>query len=463
MDRRSWATISFISVFGLAWWLVPVRLWAQESAASLKVSPSSGIFEVGSLVDVSFVLDTGGDAVNAISADVLFPPDKLQVVNPVASTSFVTVWVTSPTYSNTDGTISFQGGLPNPGIRTNAGVVSTVTFRVKSAGKAIIKYAPTSQVLRNDAEGTNILTATSSAEYTLKNPPPAGPVVNSPSHPDSNQWYNNPSIQFTWEGLSGITGYSFSFDQNPKGIPDEEVDTTSTATTVKTKSDGIWYFHLRAEAEIWGGVTTYTVRIDTSPPAEFSPHLDHEVATKEDTVLLSFLTSDAASGLDHYEVKEVPGDGRGGDTLFVEAISPYTIQPHPAGKYTFIVRAVDRAGNATEGAVTLRVVAGALPFLARIPLLNNPAVANAMIIGLGVLVAASTGYWVLRRVRIRTTFRRDLETLERDARKKAAALQREMEEIRRAEKLIHQNLGHDAATGPFSPPPTAPSPPPLAS
>ena len=61
----------------------------RAEGASLKMSPAAGTYEVGGLVDVSFIVDTGGQAINAVQADILFPADKMQVVNPVASTSFI--------------------------------------------------------------------------------------------------------------------------------------------------------------------------------------------------------------------------------------------------------------------------------------------------------------------------------------------------------------------------------------
>ncbi len=442
---------------------------AAAAGASLNISPAGGTYQVGGLLDVSFVVDTGGESINAVAADVLFPPDKLQVVNPVASTSFISVWVAPPAYSNTDGTIHFQGGLPNPGIKTSGGVISTVSFRVKAPGRAIIKYAPTSKVLRNDGEGTNILTSTSSAEFTLKIPPPAGPLVSSPTHPDQNLWYNNPQVQLTWEPAENAGGYSSSFDQTAKSTPDETVDTTSTATSVKASSDGVWYFHLRAKTDSWGGTTSYPIQIDTTPPAAYTPKLDRDVVTVQDSGTLRFLTSDAASGIDHYEVKEVTND-TSTSTLFVEAGSPYTISQHPAGNYEYIVRAFDRAGNFTDSSAKLTVVAGGLPFLARVPLLRNPAVANGAIIVLGGGVLASIGLAVLRRVRIRSTFHHDLATLERDARHKSEVLQRELEELRQAQQLVQQDLAPPVSSPPpvaippspsnpaSAPPPVSPSP-----
>lgn len=410
----------------------------RAAGASLKISPNTGAYEVGGLIDVSFLLDTGDEAVNAVNADVQFPADKLQVVNPAASTSFISIWVTAPSYSNTDGTINFQGGLPNPGIKTSAGVISTVTFRVKASGKAIVKYAPTSKTLRNDGEGTNILTSTGTAEFQLNPAPPAGPAVTSSTHPDSNNWSNNPDVRFSWEAVPGAEGYSIVFDQNAKTTPETKVMTKETSATVQATSDGVWYFHIRAKTDTWGGVTTYPVQIDQTPPATFTPKLGKEVLTVEETSTLQFVTTDGASGIDHYEVKEVAQDASGSsaNTLFVETSSPYFIPKHAAGTFEYIVRAIDRAGNVREGSATLNVIAAGLPYYARTPLLRNPAVANVALIILIILVLITIGILVMRRVRIRSTFRHDYRVLEHDAQHKYAELQKEMEELKQAQGIL---------------------------
>ncbi|MBI4426676.1 MAG: hypothetical protein HY567_03800 [Candidatus Kerfeldbacteria bacterium] len=443
-----------------AGWLTAGAPLALAAGASLKISPGSGTYEVGGLIDVAFVLDTGGEAVNAVKADIVFPADKLQIVNPAASTSFISVWLTAPTFSNADGTLNFQGGLPNPGINTSSGFISTVTFRVKSAGKAVVRYLPSSLVLRNDPDGTNILTSSGTAEFTLKTPPPAGPVVSSPTHGDPNQWYNIPQAQFSWEPVDGAVGYSYAFDQAAKQAPDTTVDTTATSATVEATADGVWYFHVRAFTTAWGGATTFPVQIDRTPPASFTPKLDSDLLTTEESGTVRFITTDGASGLDHYEVKQVAraGSSAPGNTLFVEITSPYVTPKLPDGEYEFIVRAFDRAGNVTEGSAVLTIVAGGIPFYARVPFLRNPAVANTVFIVLGALVVLSLGYWIYRRLRLRATFQHDLLALERDAQKKARALQQELSELHQAEQYFHDELKSPPPS--FIPPASPPGPPP---
>ena len=176
---------------------------AGAAGASLYFSPASGTFFVGSTFDISIFINTGGEDVNAVQVDIKFDPQKLQVASPTAGKSFIEVWVSQPTYSNTKGEMSFIGGIPSPGINTSAGLVSTVTFRVISPGVTPVLFLDSSKVLRNDSEGTNILTSMARGVYTLIIPPPEGPKVFSPTHPDTNKWYKNNNPTFSWKKKKG--------------------------------------------------------------------------------------------------------------------------------------------------------------------------------------------------------------------------------------------------------------------
>jgi len=81
----------------------------QAAGASLYLSPNSGTFYVGSTFDVSIFVNTGGEDINAIQADLKFDSKKLQIASPTAGKSFISVWISQPTYSNIEGTAFFQG------------------------------------------------------------------------------------------------------------------------------------------------------------------------------------------------------------------------------------------------------------------------------------------------------------------------------------------------------------------
>ena len=103
--------------------------------------------------------------------------------------------------------------------------------------------------------------------------PPAAPVIASPTHPQSSQWYSNASPTFTWTPLedpSGIAGYSFLLDSSPATIPDTTVDSTNATVSFFSLQDGPWYFHCRARDGVgnWGEAGHHRILIDTMPPVQ---------------------------------------------------------------------------------------------------------------------------------------------------------------------------------------------------
>jgi len=347
-------------VFSLILVVLSVLPKTTEAAeASLYFSPSAGTFFVGSTFDVSVFVNTGGEDVNAVEVNIKFDPKKLQIASPTAGKSFIEVWVSQPVYSNVEGKMSFIGGVPTPGIKTSAGLVSTVTFRVISPGETVISFLDSSKVLRNDPQGTNILTSKGRGIYTLLIPPPEGPKVFSPTHSDQNKWYENNNPTFSWEKEEGVTDFSYSFDQDPVGTPDSTSEGDYTSVSFSEVKDGMWYFHIKAKkADVWGGVSHYLVRIDTTPPAIFVPTVEPSPKTTEKQPLVSFLTTDALSGISYYELKYIdisPERKEEEVGFFREVVSPYKLPVLEVGKYLIVVRAYDVAGNYREGTVKIQI------------------------------------------------------------------------------------------------------------
>lgn len=335
----------------------PQSALASPGGASLYLSPASGTFTIGSTFTISVFVNTGGENVNAVEADLRFPPTMLQVVSPTAGGSVVAVWVANPTYSNSDGVINFKGGIPTPGINTNAGLISTITFRVKSLGTAVISFSDSSKILRDDGRGTNILASTSGARYDLILPPPEGPQVSSPTHPDQSQWYRNANPVFVWQKTAGVKGFSYMLSQEAIDYPDDIPDSTETEVSYKQIPEGMWFFHLKALGPTgWGGVSHYGVQIDTTPPASFPIEVSPRKRTTQTQPTIFFSTTDNASGIDHYEIRllQIAGEGinpsnaKGLTPFFIEVTSPYRTPQLNYGTYAVIVRAYDRAGNYRE-------------------------------------------------------------------------------------------------------------------
>jgi hypothetical protein len=294
-----------------------------------------------------------------------FDPTKLQIASPTAGKSFIEIWVAQPSYSNIQGTMSFTGGIPSPGINTSSALVSTVTFRAISPGQTSVLFLD-SKVLRNDPNGTDILTSMGRGVYLLQIPPPEGPKVFSTTHPDQNKWYKNNNPTFSWEKEEGVTDFSYSFDEDPVSVPDNLSEGDATSISYSDVGDGIRYFHVKAKkANIWGGTSHYIVRIDSSPPAGFTPNIDPSSKTIEKQPMVSFATTDSLSGMNYYQLKyvDITSNREIEETgFFTEVTSPYKLPLLEMGDYLVIVRAYDMAGNWRDGTVKIQIFSEGIIF-----------------------------------------------------------------------------------------------------
>ncbi len=327
------------------------------NAASLSVNPTAGTFTVGSTFDVPIYLNTENQSINAVSVFLKFPADKIQLVSPSAGQSIIGLWAVPPRFNNQQGTVELQGLIPN-GINTSNGLITTLTFRVKAVGQAVVKLLDESKVLLNDGQGTDALEHSMGAIYQLVLPPPAGPLVASQTHPDSTKWYANSDPVLNWAAVDEtVEGYSYLLNTEPTTAPDDISEGDRTSVNYKSLADGLHYFHIKAlRSRSWGGITHFALEVDKTPPAEFTLDITPSKRTTRRQPVFQWSTTDQSSGLDHYELKLVPlnpgatdvTNSDGLQPLFIEAQSPYVPQPLDFGRYDLIVRAYDRAGNFTE-------------------------------------------------------------------------------------------------------------------
>src|SRR5262249_38146167 len=113
---------------------------------SVSFSPRQGSFTDDSTFDVPVIVNTQGTTINGVELSILFDKNRLQVVKPLSGTSIIGVWVEPPGYDNTKGTASYVGVIPD-GIRTNSGLIGTITFKAKGTGRATLTFAATTKVL----------------------------------------------------------------------------------------------------------------------------------------------------------------------------------------------------------------------------------------------------------------------------------------------------------------------------
>ncbi len=345
------------------------------SASTLSLSPNAGTFTVGDVFDVTLILNTQGKSVNAVDIFLSFPADKLQLVSPATGKSIIGIWTSSPEFDNSKGIVKLQGAIPG-GINVKSGLISTLSFRVRSVGDDVIRFLDDSSVYLNDGLATDDLQQTYSGAYHLVLPPPAGPVVSSLTHPDQSIFYRNRSVSLQWkdQGFSS-DGYSYILSNEPDTIPDDTSEGIKTSVSYDNLSDGIHYFHIKSlRGGAWGGATHFEIKIDTTPPADFPVDIIPFLWTTVRTPTIRFSTTDSLSVINHYEIKIVSLSAISAsaisavktgtqERLFVETASPYVSPPLELGSYDVIVRAYDKAGNFREKIQRMSIVSNIFEFV----------------------------------------------------------------------------------------------------
>ncbi|MBI5139499.1 hypothetical protein HZA26_02730 [Candidatus Nomurabacteria bacterium] len=364
MTFRAIRFIFFIFLF----LFLPLSL---SRAATFSLSPSDGNFSIGSTFSVSILLDTEGESINALEVALSFPPDMLQVVSPSTGRSIIGVWTNTPKFDNKNGILDLQGGIPG-GIAVSNGLVSTVTFRVKSVGEGAVKFLDKSKALLNDGLGTDVLRRENNGLYKFKLPPPAGPEVVSDTNPDQATWYPNKTVSLRFVNEpSGVEGYSYILSPDPTTNPDNISEGKKNSISYTNLADGVHYFHVKAlRAGVWGGTTHFAIKADTTPPADFKIDIAPSSRTDSRSPVIQYITTDALSGMDHYELKLISLSIGGGSPdvsgFFIEATSPYVPAPLTLGSYDVVVRAYDKSGNFMEVTERLNITTSFFSFISSV-------------------------------------------------------------------------------------------------
>lgn len=349
----------------------------SANAATLYFSPSRGNFTVGNILTTGVLVNTQEQTINNADAIINFPADLLEVVSVNKSGSIFSLWVEEPSFSNSAGTVAFNGGLPTPGFNGTAGKIVNIVFRVKDAGAASLIFS-SAAVRANDGYGTDVLQARAEAQFTLRAveapvraPPPevtptvsapSAPKISSPTHPNPEEWYSSNDPKFVWGLPKGLTGVSIAFNKLPTANPGTRSDGLFAEYAYSDVDDGVSYFHIRiANSKGWGPITHYRVQIDTKPPEAFNAMVDIGVNTT-----LKAKSTDALSGIGYYTVKVDAADPVKADAEPLEA-GTYVLENLAAGKHSVQVMVFDKAGNSTSATADFTVSSPQAPVFTDYP------------------------------------------------------------------------------------------------
>jgi len=162
-----------------------IPIWAD--GAILYLEPSQGEYQPEDTFIIKVKIDIGEECINTVKADLKFSQEVLEAVDFSQGDSILTLWLESPEINQSEGLISFVGGVPAgycgevPGGIGDSNLLGRIIFKVQDIqiDQAEVKFLNTSQVLLNDGLGTVDELSTKGAVYT---------VLQSGSGPAKDEW-----------------------------------------------------------------------------------------------------------------------------------------------------------------------------------------------------------------------------------------------------------------------------------
>lgn len=353
-------------------------------AASLFWVPENGEFGIGSKITTSLKIESEGVGINAAQATIRFPKETLQVESIDKTGSAFSFWLEDPTFSNTEGVISFVGGTPY-GVSGASIEVIKITFSTKGSGVAPVSITD-GAITASDGTGTNVLAKTNDATFTVSPtkvttptavvlPPtqitreavpgvatPAKPIVTVSLYPNSSEWYNASNI-FTasWSLPRDITAVSTALNKQPNFSPSQSEGLFDNKS-FEALTDGVWYLHVRLRNDLgWGETTHYRLGVDTKAPLPFEITSLENESTDNPTPTLAWKTSDALSGVNEYHIRI---DAK--DWIIISGKDfkgSYKLPVQNPGKHAVTIKAIDGARNSIENIINIETIPLPLPAL----------------------------------------------------------------------------------------------------
>jgi hypothetical protein len=355
-------------------------------AANIILSPLNVSTKVNKTFSVDVLVTGNKDPINAVSALVTFPADVLSVSSISKTGSFITLWAEDPSFSNTAGTVNFEGVALNPGFSGATGKVVTITFKAKQAGNVNI-LVKSGSVLANDGNATNVLGTTAGAFViidedsqnvdttpTTKSDPvvtkpkdvtpvvkESTPIITSSTYPDSTKWYSSREASFEWSVPSTVVAVRTLYSDKETSTPSKVFDPPISNRSFTSDADGVMYMHVQFKnGNTWGSVAHYKFQIDTEGPDALTASFPDGVVTTNQTPSVLVVTSDKLSGIDYLTMSV---DGGEKVKYPVDPSNLYHLPKQVSGKHAVVIGAVDFAGNTSTVTLEYTIQAIAVPII----------------------------------------------------------------------------------------------------
>lgn len=366
-------------------WVIIATLFfctiGSVEAATLAVTPATGVYKTGQSFTVNVLVNTAGVPVNAADGTMSFNPRELSVVAVSRTSSIFNLWTAEPTFSNAAGTITFSGGVPT-GYTGVSGVVMSVTFKSLVSGAARVTLSGAS-VLAADGRGTNVLTNMSGGTYTLSavdSQPtpeviveyvapantPIAPKVQSATHGDQARWYTANTATLSWTLPTDVVAVRTLLDTAAISVPTKVYDNPPKEITLKDLQNGVSFFHIQFKnAQGWGKVAHYRLAIDNEKPTSLNLTAAEIKDLASPLQQINIAAADATSPVLRYVIKidtETPYEHTATSSKFT--LSLPSLRP---GDHTIVVEAFDSAGNSIVNSYSFTISAFDKPVITQYP------------------------------------------------------------------------------------------------
>lgn len=359
-----------------------------SEAATINAYPLQATRAPGESFTVFLELNPEGEAINAAQGVLHFNPSILAVSSVSKDGSFFSLWTEEPTFSNSEGVLSFGGGSPTPANTTSR--ILTVTFVAKAPGKTDISIDD-GMALQANGDGSNRYKKVMSASVVVTPPAPQkqsepvsdqnqiqsadvrqAPKITPPAHVSKGNtislpfatssvfvsddiWINVVEGEMTWMVPQGVSKVAVGIATSSNTEPDRSYPPSLTSFSLNGNvlHDGEQYFMLQFKDDRgWGEVFRRRIRIDTIPPEPYTLAVTMN-GTSSIPLFLDSRATDTLSGIDHVDLKI---DNHEPISISPSDISAYPLPNLSHGTHTILVTAYDKAGNAREETLSIAMI-----------------------------------------------------------------------------------------------------------
>lgn len=124
-------------------------------AAEVYFAPHTEDIHPGDIFVLEARISSPDKLINVADGTFLFDTDSIEVTELSIGGSVFSLWADGPSFSNTEGRVSFIGGIPD-GFQNENGLIVKAIFRAKQEGKTTLFFENGFSLLLSDGNGTKI-------------------------------------------------------------------------------------------------------------------------------------------------------------------------------------------------------------------------------------------------------------------------------------------------------------------